>query len=112
MKTSIAIEWPHFYTATIYQWKQILNDDKFKNIIIESIHFLIDDNRIILNAFVIMGNHIHLIWQVKTNHTWSDVQLSFMRYTAQQIQRELKENNPALLLEFKVNKQDRKYLFW
>ena len=35
-----------------------------------------------------------------------------MRYTAQQMQCELKENSPALLQEFKVNKQDRKYQFW
>ena len=112
MKADIVIEWPNFYTATIYYWKQLLSDDKFKNIITNSLHFLVDDNRIILYAFVIMSNHIHLIWQVKANHTRTDVQLSFMRYTAQQMQRELKENSPALLQEFKVNKQDRKYQFW
>jgi putative transposase len=56
-----------------------------------------------------MNNHIHLLWQMKTGHALEKVQLSFMRYTAQQIQRELKENNLRLLEEFKVNKVDRKY---
>ena len=112
MKTPVSIEWPSFYTATIYQWKPLLNNDKLKNIIIESLQFLVQENRIILNGFVIMNNHIHLLWQMKTGHDLEKVQLSFMRYTAQQIQRELKENNPGFLEEFKVNKVDRKYQFW
>jgi REP element-mobilizing transposase RayT len=56
-----------------------------------------------------MNNHIHLLWQMKTGHPSKDVQLSFMPYTAQQIQRELKKSNPVLLEQFKVNKVDRKY---
>lgn len=112
MKTPVSIEWPCFYTATIYQWKHLLSDDKFKNIIVDSLRFLVKENRIILNGFVIMSNHIHLLWQMKTGHPSNEVQLSFMRYTAQQIQRELKENNPQFLEEFKVNKGDRKYQFW
>jgi putative transposase len=69
----------------------------------------VSENRIIQNRSVIMNNHIHLLWQMKTGHALEKVQLSFMRYTAQQIQRELKENNLRLLEEFKVNKVDRKY---
>ena len=38
---------------------------RFRNadIIIDSLRFLVTDKRIILNAFVVMSNHIHLIWQ-------------------------------------------------
>ena len=60
-------EYPQFFTATIQNWKRILAPDKCKNIIIDSMRFLVTANRIKLNAFVIMDNHIHLIWQMQPN---------------------------------------------
>ncbi len=49
--------YPDFYTATILEWKKLLKPDKFKDIIINSLQFLVDDNRIILYSF---GNDIQL----------------------------------------------------
>ncbi len=51
-----------FYTATINDWNDLLKNDERKNIIIDSLKFLVTNKRIELNAFVIMTNHIHLIW--------------------------------------------------
>ena len=53
-----------FFTATILEWRHLLKPDKYKNIIIESLQYLVKERRIIINAFVIMDNHIHLIWQI------------------------------------------------
>ena len=55
-----AEHWPQFYTATINNWKHLLAEDKHKDIIIDSLKFLVTEKRIELNAFVIMSNHIHL----------------------------------------------------
>ena len=112
MKTTYPIYWPQFYTATIYQWKHLLTEDKHKDIIIESLKFLVHEKRIVLNAFVIMSNHIHLIWQPLFGFTTSDIQASFMKYTAQQLRRMLTKNNQETLTEFKVNKYDRTYQIW
>ena len=54
---------PPPWAATILEWRHLLTDDKHKDIIIESLQFLVNDRRIVLNAFVIMSNHIHVIWQ-------------------------------------------------
>ena len=105
-------EWPRFYTASVFEWKPLLTEDKFKEIILNSLRFLVADNRIVLNAFVIMNTHIHLIWQAKGDYTPTDIQLSFMRYTAQQMKKELMVSNPVFLEEFKVHKGDREYQFW
>ena len=59
-----------------------------------------------------MSNHLHLIWQPMAGFTPSDIQSSFMKYTAQQFKRTLEKNNPELLASFKVNKYDRRYQFW
>jgi hypothetical protein len=56
--------WPQFYTATIEGWKHLLKDDKYKSAIIDSLKYLKSQGRIKINAFVIMDNHIHLIWQL------------------------------------------------
>ena len=61
------------------------------------------DKRIELNAFVIMSNHIHLIWQPLVGFTPSDIQASFMKYTAQQSKRSLIKNDTEALANFKVN---------
>ena len=44
--------------------------------------------------------------------TPSDVQASFMKYTAQQLKRSLGNNDVYMLAELKVNKYDRTYQIW
>ncbi len=63
MKAEYSFHAAQFFTATIYEWQPILADNQHKDIIIKSLQFLVSDQRIELNAFVIMSNHIHLIWQ-------------------------------------------------
>ena len=59
-----------------------------------------------------MSNHIHLIWQPVNDFTPSDIQASFMKYTAQQLKRSLIKNDVEALSIFKVNKYDREYQIW
>jgi putative transposase len=72
-------EYPQFFTATIQQWKYLLKSDKYKDIIIDSLRFPVEDQRIILNAFAIMINHIHLIWQMQPLIHPSHVQRDFLK---------------------------------
>jgi REP element-mobilizing transposase RayT len=106
------IEHPQFFTATILEWNHILRDDKLKDIIMSSLKFLVANNMVILNGFVIMPNHIHLIWQMGDGIHRSDVQRDFLKYTAQQIKFYIQQNNPELLEKFRVNVRDRNYQIW
>ncbi|MEO6330129.1 MAG: transposase [Ginsengibacter sp.] len=83
MKTEYSFHAAQFFTATIYEWQPVLAEDEYKEIIIESLEFLVSNKRIELNAFVIMSNHIHLLWQAVNTFTPSAIQGSFMKYTAQ-----------------------------
>jgi REP element-mobilizing transposase RayT len=105
-------EWPQYFTASIRNWMPLLAADKYKNIISDSLHFMVENKRIEMNAFVVMNNHIHLIWQPLPGHTLSSIQLSFMKFTAQQIKFALAVDNPVLLEQCKVNKTDREYQIW
>ena len=112
MQSNFPIEYPQFYTATILEWKHLLASDIHKNIIVESLQFLVREKRIILNAFVVMSNHIHLIWQPMFGFTPKDIQASFMKYTAKQLKHSLLVNDLPMLEELKVNKYDRNYQIW
>lgn len=103
--------WPQFYTATILEWKHLLKQDKYKEVIVSSLQHLVKEKRITLYAFVIMNNHIHLIWQALAD-TPEKIQLAFMKFTAQQIKFDLIKNHPLVLEKFKVNAKDRTYQFW
>ncbi len=78
-------QYPQFLAATILQGKHLLANDTFKDIIISSFQFLVNDDRVIIYAFIIMPNHIHIDWQIKDKHEKATVQQSFLKYTAQQI---------------------------
>ena len=104
--------YPQFFTATILEWKYLLADDKMKEIIISSIHFLVKDSRVKVYGFVIMPNHIHLIWQIQDSYEKSKVQQSFLKYTAQQMKFMLTKTDAAELAKYKVKASDREYQFW
>ncbi|MBP6025021.1 REP-associated tyrosine transposase [Ferruginibacter sp.] len=104
--------WPQFFTATILEWKTLLQEDKYKEEIIKSLQFLVQQKRIRLYAFVIMNNHIHLIWQPLPGQTLQTIQHSFLKNTAQEIKLSLLQTNINLLEQFKVNAKDRTYQFW
>ena len=64
------VQYPAIYfTATIHEWKPLPANDSYKDIIIDSLQTLVTKKRIELNAFVIMNNHMHLIWQSLQNST-------------------------------------------
>ena len=105
-------QYPQFFTATILEWKHLLANDAFKDIIISSLQFLVNDGRVIIYGFVIMPNHIHLIWQIQDKHQKSGVQQSFLKYTAQQIKLTMISTGNREVENYKVKASDRQYQFW
>ena len=108
----IITEYPQFFTATNLEWKRLLKPDKYKDIIISSMRFLVNNKRVKIFAFVIMENHFHTIWQILPDYNPADVQRDFLKYTAQQIKKDLQRYHPDILKHFKVNAKDREYQFW
>ena len=103
---------PCFLTATILEWKRLLAEDSFKDIIINSLLFLKNEGSVVIYGFVIMPNHIHLIWQIQDGFKYANVQLRFMKFTAQQMKFRLIDTSDPRLDQFIVNAKDRQYQFW
>ena len=66
-----------FWTATINKWQRLLWKDEYKNIIVSSLQYLSEAGKIDVFAFVIMPNHIHLIWRVNEMNGKETAQGSF-----------------------------------
>ncbi len=98
-----------FLTVTCLEWNPLLNEDRFKNVITDSLYFLVGKQRICVYGFVIMPNHFHLIWQMMGDHKRNDVQRDFLKYTGQQILKMLGNEQSPLLQELLVNAKDRRH---
>jgi len=112
MNQSYPEYWPQYFTATIYEWKHLLAEDFSKDIIVESLRFLVSTQKIRLYAFVIMSNHFHAVWQPLPGFTPISIQASFLKHTALELMRSMKKKDNQLLHSFLVNKEDRKHQIW
>jgi putative transposase len=102
----------YFYTATILNWQHLLIRDTYKLFIIDSLKFLVRQKRIYVYAFIVMPNHIHLLWSIREGHQLKDVKNSFMKFTAQNIKLDLLKSDDLLLENFRSTQSDRKYQIW
>lgn len=102
----------YFYTATIKDWKHLLKEDEFKDIIISSLKYLTINEFMQIYGFVIMPNHIHIIWKLLKKNGKEMPHASFKKYTSHQFLLKLSAENQQLLSQFEVNTTTRKHLFW
>ncbi len=102
----------YFFTATNLNWYKLLEDDEHKNIVIKSLKFLSDNKRVKVIGFVIMPNHIHIIWEILAPHKTENIQRDFLKYTAQQIKFSLINKDSPMLDAIRVNAKDRRYQLW
>jgi len=53
----------YFFTATIHKWLPLLAQDNNQQLIIDYLKTLSDKGLISVYAFVLMPNHLHMIWR-------------------------------------------------
>jgi len=102
----------YFWTDTIKDWICILSQDKYKEIIVSSLKELVKRQLIIIYGFVIMPNHLHIIWELKEPNGKEMAHASFNKFTSHRILSDLKNSNHELLKKFKVNEPKRAYRMW
>ena len=100
----------YFFTATIHQWKYLLNDEGNKELIISYLKELSDKKLIKVYAFVIMPNHIHLIWKQLNKNGKETPQGSFLKYTAHEFLKKLKKSGQSK--DYEVVAANKKHEIW
>ncbi|WP_207429363.1 hypothetical protein [Pedobacter sp. SYSU D00535] len=77
----------------------------------ESLSFLVHEKRVWLYGYVIMPNHIHLLWRKQDDWMDKSVQQQFLKFTAQQIKFNLLHNFPKELNNYRSSQNDRQFHF-
>jgi REP element-mobilizing transposase RayT len=102
-----------FFTAVCYDWLKLLDSDEAKLIVIESLKFRIAQGQVKVGAYVIMPNHIHIIWRIQNDFKLEDVQRDFLKFTAKKIiERIWQRDGQKKLEEIYVGAKDRTFQVW
>lgn len=102
----------YFWTATINNWQRLLQTDRYKQVIIDSLEYLSSRGKIDVFAFVIMPNHIHLIWRINETNGKETTQGSFLKVTAHQFKKMLINEGGNVIEDYAVEAHNKKYEFW
>ena len=102
----------YFWTDTIKDWKHLLTPHKYKELIISCWQELIRRERILIYGYVIMPNHLHVVWEMIQPNGKEFPYASFNKFTSHMMLKDLRDSHPAVLPYFKVNDSERQYRFW
>jgi REP element-mobilizing transposase RayT len=102
----------YFYTHSIFNFIPLLANDNLKNIVAESLYFLVEHKLMKLYGFVIMPNHVHIIWRPLDTERKESPAGSFTKYTAHRFKEYLLKTDERLLESFYIGKKDRQFQFW
>ena len=100
-----------FWIATIINWQHLLREDRFKEVIIQSLSTLSVRGLAEIFVFVIMPNYIHLFWRTNVLNGKETVQASFLKFTAHAFKKML-SGNDAELSKYVAGAHNKKYEFW
>lgn len=92
----------HFVTFTVVGWIDVFSREQYKELFVESLQYCQQNKGLVLHAWVIMTNHVHLIISSNTNkieHLVRDIK----KYTSKQIIKAIQENNTESRKEWMLN---------
>ena len=102
----------YFWTNTIKDWNYLLEKDIYKWLIINQLKSQVIKGQIRVFGFVIMPNHMHLLWQMIKMNGKEMPHASFNKATAHEIMKDLKSEEPNRISQFRVNEKEREFRVW
>ncbi|MCC5899418.1 MAG: transposase [Phormidium sp. BM_Day4_Bin.17] len=97
---------PHFLTCTVVNWLPLFSQPQLVQIILDSLQFLQDKQRLTLHAYVIMENHLHLI---ASSENLPKAMQTFKSFTAREIIDTLVKNKSYWLSHLQRGKSPQRY---
>jgi putative transposase len=111
---------PHFVTFSVVGWIDVFSREQYKELLIESLKYCQENKGMVLHAWVIMTNHVHLIISSNSNKIEYIVR-DLKKYTSKQIIKAIQENNSESRKEWmlnifsytgKNNNNNKEFQFW
>lgn len=74
----------HFLTFTVVGWIDIFTRQSYRDILIESMKYCQENKQLQIGAWVIMSNHVHVIWQTESSGLSNTIR-DFKSFTSKEI---------------------------
>lgn len=110
----------HFITFAVVGWVDVFTKQKYRDLLLESFRHCQRERGLIIHAWCLMSNHIHLIITAK-NHDTSEIMRDLKKFTSKNIIAAI-ENNPRerrkdwMLKVFREhgehNSRNQQFQFW
>ncbi len=81
----------YFVTFTTVGWIKILEEDSFKQLITDNIKFYQINKGLVVHAYCIMPNHVHMIIRASDPYSVSDILRDLKKFTSRAIIRKLED---------------------
>jgi REP element-mobilizing transposase RayT len=110
----------HFVTFAVSEWVDVFSRKDYRDIVLDSIRFCQAEKGLLLHAWCIMSNHLHLIASAKNNNL-SDILRDFKKFTSKQIIAAIEKNEhesrkdwmlKIFLEQGTANSRNKTYQFW
>lgn len=85
-------EGTYFATFTVVEWADVFTRELYRKIIVDSLLFSIKEKGMILHAWCLMTNHVHLIFSTKFPGTHSSILRDLKKFTSREIIQAIKNN--------------------
>ena len=110
----------HFLTFTVCGWIDLFTRKLYKDILVDSFKYCQKEKGLILNAYVMMSNHLHLIARAAEGFILSNIIRDFRKYThhkmIQIIESDVKSRRLWMLHQFKYyasrHSKNENYQIW
>ncbi|MBS1527615.1 MAG: transposase [Bacteroidetes bacterium] len=114
-------ERPHFITFSVVEWIDVFSRECYKEILVESIKFSIANKGLIVHAWVVMPNHVHMIVSAAAGNDLTGIIRDIKKFTSRKITDAIEENTQEsrkhwMLWLFRSaaskNSNNHKFQFW
>ena len=110
----------HFLTFTVIDWVDVFTRKDYKLELVDSMNYCIKEKGLIVYGWVIMSNHMHILWEAKEGYQLSAIIRDYKKFTAKRIIKMIEEGPESrkkwVLKKFedagKKLKRISKYKFW
>lgn len=110
----------HFVTFAVVEWVDVFTRKSYRDILLDSLRYLQTNKGLVLHAWCLMSNHVHLVIKAKDGNL-SDLLRDFKKFTSKQllaaIQTNETESRKEWMMEIfrkagEANPRNKAYQFW
>ena len=110
----------HFVTFAVTEWVDTFTRKEYRDIVLDSIRYCQKEKGLLLHAYCIMSNHLHLVVSAVNNDT-SDILRDFKKFTSKQIIKAIQDHPGESRKEWMLkifneagiaNSRNKEYQFW